>query len=141
MSALIENPLENIYNVDFSVQYGSNQEYRKCLRHLFFMQCDTATKSDDIDEETQDELLYDEKTISGAMDVLFELTKNNVLFQRLYDIGASKMFSTDQSIGQAVLMSYDYLELYHKCLGCFMQNTECFTESNLHFIALIQKIS
>jgi len=93
-----------------------------------------------IDEETRDELTYDEKTVSSVMDELFTLTKDHALFQKLYDSAAEKMFSTDRDIGMAVLFSFDYLPFFYKCLVVFLKTPYEFTETNAHYVSLWKKI-
>jgi hypothetical protein len=74
------------------------------------------------------------------MDDLFLLTKGNAWFQKLYDSAAEKMFSTNREIGQAVLFSYDYLPLFHKCLASFIKDPSTFDETNEFYVALSKKI-
>ena len=93
-----------------------------------------------IDEETRDEMMYDERTVSKIMDELLEVTISHPLFQYLYDAAAGKMLSTNREIGQAVLFSYDYLPLFHKCLASFVRSPADFTETNQYYVALSKKI-
>ena len=127
------------YNFDLTIQYNSNEEYRKCIRELFYME--NIIGNDDIDDETKDELDYDDETISKTMDLLFDMTKNNTLFQELYDLAAGLMFSTNREIGIVVLFSYDNLPLFHNCLASFYREPELYNEKNEHFIRLNQKLS
>lgn len=130
---LFMSEIKSVYHIDLDVKYSDNTEYRQTLRDLFDMKIDCCELLDDLDEESRDELLFDEQTMSQSMDVLFEQTKDDACFQELYDLAAALFFSTDRGIGQAVLMSYDYLEAFHKCLVCFdkgeMENQQpCFLE-------------
>jgi hypothetical protein len=93
-----------------------------------------------MDEESRDELMYDNDAVIAIMGNLFELTRDNVLFQNLYDLAAEKMISTNREIGQAVLFSYDYLPLFHKCLAGFLRNPDGFNDSNEFYVALLKKI-
>lgn len=127
MSSLISNDIE--YHFDMNVSYDSNQTYRQCIRDLFFMNTTNLSLSD-LDEETRDELLYDDKTINQTMKQLFDVTSNDPLFQELYDLGAATFFSTDRSIGQAVMFSYDYLIWFHRCLQCFFSTANSNSEWN-----------
>ena len=105
--------IKTLYNFDLNIQYNNNFEYRNCLRQLFFMDYKLPDNLKDIDAETQDEYNYDEECISSTMSLLFSYTKDNTYFNKLYDMAASKMISTNREIGQAVLFSYDYLIFFH----------------------------
>lgn len=130
------------YNINAVAVYSDNKSYRSTLRQLFFMDvsiCDS--KGDEsMDEESRDELMYDDSAVVKVMGNIYELTRDNELFQKLYDLAAEKMISTDREIGQAVLFSYDYLPLFHKCLAGFLRNPEGFNENNEFYVALLKKI-
>jgi hypothetical protein len=133
--------IEYQFDINMDVAYQSNEQYRATLRRMFFMDISMcALTLESIDEETRDELTYDESTVSAVMDKLFDLTKSHPLFQYLYDAAAAKMISTNREIGQAVLFSYDYLPLFHKCLASFIRNPYEFDESNQHYVSLSKKI-
>jgi hypothetical protein len=127
------------YDLNKDVSYTNNREYRKCLRELFNMNCIINEDLNDIDEETKDELLYDENTMSAIMDEIFNATKNNELFNELYDLAAARMFSTDRTIGQAVLLSYDYLCFFHNCLASFLRGN--FDNKNEFYLLLKIKLT
>jgi hypothetical protein len=93
----------------------------------------------DLDEETRDELLFDEAAISKVTDKIYDITKNNVLFQELYTLAAGRFISTNMEIGLAVVFCYDYLPLFHKCLGSFFRNE--FDTDNLFYKELKTKLS
>lgn len=132
----------DMFDFDNSATYNSNMEYRDFLRDIFFMNLPKNPENpDDIDNETLDENNYDEDVISRTMDVLFELTKGNGLFQQLYVSAAAKMLSEQLEIGQAVLFSYDYLPLFHKCLGCFIKEPSTFDETNEFYVGLMKKLN
>ena len=134
--------IENIFDLDNTATYSSNMEYRDFLRDIFFMKLPKSPDNpDDIDDETLDENNYDEGSISRTMDVLFDLTKGNVLFQQLYISAAAKMLSEQLDIGQAVLFSYDYLPLFHKCLGCFFKEPAKFDDTNEFYVGLMKKLN
>lgn len=133
--------IEKRFNIDTDISYQSNEQYRATLRRMFCMDVSMcALTLESIDEETRDELTYDESTVSSVMDELFDMTKNHPLFQYLYDAAAGKMLSTNRDIGQAVLFSYDYLPLFHKCLASFIRSPSDFNESNPYYVALSKKI-
>ena len=117
--------------------YASNREYRHCLRTLFCMDAENYKTSiqdlesalqDDFDEETRDEVEYDDSSAEKFMDAIFAATREHPLFQELYDLAAARMMSTDRDIGLAVLFSYDFLTQFHTCLLVFTENPSKFTE-------------
>lgn len=133
------------YNVDYSVEYSNNFEYRKCIRQVFNMdiegkQPDWSKMDEDLDEETKDELMYDQDAMFVGLDFIYEKTHNHPLFKELYEIAASKMISIDPNIGIAVIFSYDYFYLFHLCLADFFKNPECFTRENINFVNMRNKI-
>jgi len=105
-----------------TVQYNDTKEYRQCLRRVFRMDLNKRTgysdlsfsqMDEDLDEESNDELLFDDKAISFGLDWLYELTNDKQDFKELYDQYAGRMFSTDRLIGQAVLCCYDNFPMYY----------------------------
>jgi hypothetical protein len=134
--------IKTIYNLDFIFEYKDNNEYRNCLRELFFMNpIDNSQLYHDIDTETLDEMDYDEFKISETMDVLLNLTQDNHYFRELYSLAAALMFSEDYGIGQAVLFSYDNLPLFHNCLASFIREPESFNENNIFYLNLKKKLT
>ena len=78
------------YHTSFP-KYESNEEYRFCIRQVFQMNPSiyetniNALKNhnqEELDEETQDELSFDEDAMKRGMDYIYSRTKNNVLFQK-----------------------------------------------------------
>lgn len=121
------------------MNYTNNKEYRQCLRQFFQMNSqnypETIQQIPDLDDETLDEMSYDESAATKTMDYLLDVTKNNKWFNSLYDLAAAKMISMDREIGLAVLMSYDYLQLFQLCIHDFMKCKDAFddtTESYVH---------
>ena len=103
-----------MYNINYNVYFESNKQYRKCLRDVFYMNMNNIDTSlneiEDLDDETEDELLYDHTAITKGLDYVFNLTKNNEHFMDLYISAASCFFSEDPNIGISVLFSYDLLK-------------------------------
>jgi len=137
------------YDTSFPfVQYENSNQYRKWIRDVFkmdmsliFKEIETKYNMDELDEETLDELLYDYDKMSQTMEQLYCVTQSNVLFQTVYDLAAAKMFSTDQTIGQVILFSYDYFYLFHACLCVFFHSPELFDESCIYYLELKEKLS
>lgn len=128
------------YNMTMhSLHYSDDLEYRTCLRQIFNMVNRTENEHD-IDAITHDENDYDESAASKAMDSIRDQTKDNIHFQNLYDVAASKMLSTDREIGLAVLFSYDYMAMFHECYISFCENPTSFDENNKAYCALDVKI-
>ena len=112
------------------VEYGNTHDYRRCLRNLFLMQSENykgVTEDDAYDEETRDEMEYDDVAACAALDAIYAKTRDNEVFRELYLLGAATMLSEDQEIGLAVLMSYDYLRVFHRCIVCYVENPAEFT--------------
>jgi hypothetical protein len=126
------------------VIYNTNEEYRQKLREMFYMDCSKIKESissvEEIDDVSLDELMYDETKINNEMEKMYELTKDHKLFQNLYDLAASKMFSIDRTIGQCILFSYDYWYLFHKCLYVYFWTVDLFNETNPVYLDLLEKI-
>ena len=133
------------YNFDYIVDYStfpdSNRLYRKCIRELFYMSSEITPEMDGLDEETIDELLYDEITVNTVLGLLYSATCNDPLFQQLYDLGAGAFFSTDRTIGQVVLLSFDYLTYFHPCLQDFFREPGLWNHGNIHYLTLKNKLS
>jgi len=93
-----------------------------------------------IDEETLDESDFDSVAAGKMMDYVFDVTKNDPVFQVLYDCGAATMLSQDREIGIAVLFSYDYLAYFHPCICEFLNNGQTITMMDGPVVALLRKI-
>ena len=125
-------------------------EYRKYVRTLFKMVMTEVEKEnrqiqehndEPWDDETTDEMLYDNWRATKFMDYVETETKSDPLFACLYQKAAAKMFSTDLGIGLAVLFSYDYLHYYHKCLQSYFSNERTLKETNPDYIKLNELVS
>jgi hypothetical protein len=129
------------------IEYNNNKEYRAYIRKIFRMDVDKM-KSDlektydisQMDEETYDELLYDNDKMFSVLNDLYVLTKKNKLFKELYDLAAAKMFSTLREIGQSILFSYGYLYLFHPCMCVFLQSPSEFTVECPYYTQLKDKL-
>tara|TARA_B110000967_G_scaffold8225_1_gene8271 strand:- start:4888 stop:5223 length:336 start_codon:yes stop_codon:yes gene_type:complete len=87
----------------------------------------------DLDEETIDEELYDETSVSQFIDFILLHTENNTLFETIYYKAANQMLSEDYGIGITILLSYDYLFYFHLCLVDYFQNKNEFESSNPNY--------
>ena len=133
------------YPINIVVKYSNDKEYRNCLRQIFSMNTNSTWNDSDItdlDEVSQDELLYDFYASTNFLDFIYDETKNNTSFIELYSLAASVMISTDTNIGLAVLFSYDYFIYFHKCLCIFFDdNNNNNIETNDFFIYLKRRFS
>lgn len=115
-----------MYNINIDVTYNDNKSYRECLRKVINMDVSKLNipwdeMDDDLDEETIDELLFDNNIMSTCMDFIYDKTKDSNYFKELYLIGASKMFSQDPQIGLAILFSYDFFNYFHLVLVDYLK--------------------
>ena len=129
------------------IEYSSNRQYRRRLRTIFKINIDAIQKhleqkynTDELDDETVDELLYDTDTMEIVMQQLFERTKDSANFQILYDLAAAKMFSMDRTIGQCILFSYNYFYLFHACICVFLREPNEFTDTCTYYLQLKDKL-
>lgn len=112
------------YPTSLNVQYSNNNEYRKCLRNVFKMNPNNYpdTTSMDLDDETEDEMMYDYESAAHTLDYVMENTTNLPQIMELYEKAGSYMFSTDPNIGLTILFGYDYLDLFHSLLKTIFTN-------------------
>ncbi len=125
------------------IEYTTNKQYRETLRRTFYQKCETQESElskYDLDDETYDEMLYDDETMMNILDTIYLNTKYNPLFQVVYDLAAAKMMSINREIGLAVLFSYDYFYLMHACLCIFLDYPEQFGETCPFYIQLKEKL-
>ena len=126
------------------VDYSSNTEYRKVFRQITNMNTtiyyDNVNDLPNIDEETLDEYNYDDNAMSAFLDKVSDLTMDQPDFQKLYDLAAAKMISTDREIGITILMSYDFLYLFYPLLREYAISPSDFTLDNEYYVKLIKKL-
>lgn len=131
-----------------SLSYTDNKGYRRCLREIFHMdsanyseKINTLNSLEQLDEETEDEISYDEEAATKKMDEIYSKTKDNDLFMNIYKTAALRMFSEDPEIGLAVLFSYDYLPLFYLCLVEYFKSLGTLNNANTNYSNLLKKIS
>jgi hypothetical protein len=128
------------YPVDMQIQYGTNEEYRVCFRQLCKMRPMILDMSlVELDEETMDEQDFDMEAASKTVDLIWEQTKSHVLFAKLYEKAAAIMISEDREIGLAIMVSYDYLDVFHPCFCEFMRDPVFFSETNVFYLAVLER--
>ena len=122
---------KKFYNTDILVQYNNNLEYRRCLRDVFRMNVELrktelqntyGEKWDTFEDETQDELLFDESAAQRVIEFIYDLTHEIPEFKELYLKVAATMISEDLNLGLVILLSYHYFSDFHNCLVSFLLN-------------------
>jgi hypothetical protein len=138
----------NKYPIDLVINYNNTNEYRVCIRKLFDMNCKNyeekikkiETHNNEIlDDETRDEISYDDISAKKMLEFIFKETENIYEFSELYKKAAARMLSLDETIGQAILFSYDYLYDYHRCLVDFFNGV--FNKNSNSYRELLRKLS
>jgi len=94
----------------------------------------------DMDDVTRDEMEYDEEAARDTLTFLYDKTINNEIFKELYRLAALKMFSLELDIGLSILLSYDYLEIFHYCLVSFFENEAGFDSTNKGVVELMKRL-
>ncbi len=129
------------YPIDIELSYNTTREYRESLRRLFSM---SPTKYPDIlqniDDESRDELEYDDEAAIIAMDFVASKTQNHPIFKELYLMAAARMLSTNEETGLSILFSYDYLELFHYCFVSFCLSPIDFDDTNRGVVELKKRL-
>ncbi len=123
--------------------YTNNTEYRHLLRCFFNMNIESLKKeikNCHYDEETYDEMLFDDIAVNKGMTVILKKTKDNILFDELYSLAAAKMFSMDRETGLCILLSYDYFYIFHDIWVCYDETPLEFTHTNELFVLLKNKL-
>lgn len=117
-----------MYNTETVVIYSSDEEYRQCINQVFCI------------ELSDDEFFYDNNAISGILDIIYAKTKDNVLFQQLYERGAAQFLSMDLEVGLASMFSYCYFDSFHLLL-CEFLRYNVLDESNLYYCKLVKLLT
>jgi len=111
------------YNYDVSqISYDDDDGYQSTVCKLFCM------------EE------YDDDIVSKVLDLIYFKTKDQPLFQVVYNQAASFMLSENQEIGLGVLFSYDNLPLFHNMLVAFHILDNRFDDSCEAYVNLHKKL-
>ena len=111
------------YNYDATdISYNDDDAYQQTVCNLFLM------------EE------YNDDTIVKVLDRIYFDTKDQPLFQVVYNQAASFMLSENQEIGLSVLFSYDNLPLFHNMLVAFHTLDTRFDDSCPAYVALCKKL-
>jgi len=113
------------YPVDIIVDYNDTNSFRNQIRKIFKMNMDICSQNvenieqhneETLDEESRDEMLYDGESTVKMLEYIMNETIHVEEFRELYEKAAARMISTDVTIGEAILFSYDYFYYFHACL-------------------------
>jgi hypothetical protein len=99
--------------------YTDDVGYRIFMRNLFSMKHNCPwdhTNVDEVDDVSLDEWDYDDESITELLNSIHNETNKMPIFNNLYILAAGKMMSQDSSIGLAVLFSYNFAHLFHRCI-------------------------
>jgi flagellar motor switch protein FliG len=125
-------------------EYTTNKEYRQVLREFFNMNTDKETilaEYKDIDEESLDEMMYDETAVEFSLNKVYEKTKDNLAFQKIYLEAAAKMISMNPETGLAILLSYDYLKEFATLLHYYEDNLDSDIENTAEYQNVYSKLT
>ena len=116
------------YNFSISnISYSDDEEYRKTICDLF-----DITYEPDVDIEFE--------RFMPALDLIYFKTKDQPLFQVVYNQAASFMLSENQEIGLSVLFAYDNLPLFHEMLVAFNTLGDRFDDNHPSYANLYKKL-
>lgn len=105
-----------------NISYNDDDEYQQAICKLFSME----NYSDDIVTQVLDRIYFD--------------TKDQPLFQVVYNQAASFMLSENQEIGLSILFSYDNLPFFHNMLVEFHILGDRFDNSSVAYVQLHKKL-
>ena len=123
--------------------YSNSKEYRDAIRKFFNMNIENIKveiDQYDYDEETQDELLFDESAMNIGMTNILKKTAGNNLFDELYSLAAAQMISLDRETGLCILLSYDYFYDFCNVWNVYLENPSELSEKNTYFIILRNRL-
>jgi hypothetical protein len=95
----------------------------------------------DYDDETYDELLFDESAVNIGMTNIIKKTKGNILFDELYDLASAKMFSTNKETGLCILLSYDFFSDFYHLWKSYIENPTTFSKTNEYLVRPVRKLT
>jgi hypothetical protein len=82
---------------------------------------------------------YDEYSFKTFLDYIYNRTCSEPRFIELYSLAAGTMFSEDNTLGLAVLFSYDYFNLFQECLASFFNKPLDDNDSFSSLMKLLRK--
>lgn len=124
--------------------FSNNEGYRASLRSFFNMNVESIEselKKESYDEETHDELLFDQAAVNKGMSDILNKTAGNPLFDELYSLAAAKMFSTDRETGLCILLSYDFFYDFHVLWQMFSNEPNDVSHTTECYVLLLNRLS
>lgn len=124
--------------------YSNNQEYRQLLRRFFNMNIDKIAlelKDEKYDDETFDEMLFDNDAVNKGLEDILKKTQGNPLFEELFCLAAARMFSVDRETGLCILLSYDFFNDFYHLWAFYNNHPNDILETNEYFITLKSRLS
>jgi hypothetical protein len=132
---------ESSYPVDLTVEYATDDAYRKTICQLFRrFGTQTAGDLDDDGGQTSERVDgdrdYNDTHFYACVDFLKSRTLMHSEFRDLYVAAAGLFMMDDHETGIVVLLCYDYFAAYHRLLCAY------FTDNPYHdrLTALMQEI-
>jgi len=126
---------------DLNMCYSNNKEYRQVLRQFFLMDPKLPEESENMDEESLDELLFDNKYVENIFDEIYKKTCKHIIFNEIYELGAACFIYSNKELGVAVLFSYDYFIFFYPLLCDFFDSSENLEKTNQNYIELKKQLS
>jgi len=119
--------------------YETDEEYRRLLCR--FIQNNKKNNNNNnnrvLDAEAAE---YNDDDMVHLLDDIYAYTKENPLFQEIYDLAAAGcMMSVDREFGVCILLSYHYLPFFYPCLLLFHQDPGSCVKTHPLFHALFQQ--
>jgi hypothetical protein len=114
-----------LYPVHLKATYNDDIGYRIFIRNLFSMKHQSPWDPSyihEVDDVSIDEYDYDDDAASQLLDSIYAETHSIPVFNELYILAAATMMSEDTSIGLAVLFSYNFANVFHKCIISYISN-------------------
>lgn len=82
---------------------------------------------------------YDEKEVSIRMESINDIIHTNERFSSLMSSCATLMSSSDKSIGLALLLSYDYLDVFVEAYTLFISGDSKYIVTLSHLESMVNK--
>ena len=114
-----------LYNYKIPVEYTNNTEYRECFRRAFGIETERIVAQlralyadfDTFEDETKDELIFDEPRVNHIMGEILAATMFAEPFRELYRKAAALVISESPDIGLAILMAFHFFQEFHAVLA------------------------
>jgi hypothetical protein len=99
--------MQGIFNASLGkIEYNDDETYRGSICKIFEI----------------DETEFDNFSFEPAFDMIYDKTKEDPFFKKVYTIAAGFMLSEDPSIGVCVLFAYDYAKAFYEVLCDYLND-------------------